>query len=105
MSSLWDWVRSLWSWEQHDIKEIAGLKDRVTLLESKVQTMSADFDALKANYEEFKTVVNADLTALLQKVTDLQAQIDATPSDTAAIKDLANEIAADVQAAKDRIPD
>lgn len=87
----------------------AGNSDAVlqqlSLIIQKVDKMSAELDALKASYEEFKTVVTNDLTALLQKVADLQAQIDSAPSDTQGIKDLAAEVAADLQAAKDRIPD
>lgn len=92
------WINWLFGKEQDHEKRIASL-------ERKVAAMSAELDKLKAGYEEFKTVVTDDLTNLLAKVAALQAQIDAAPSDTQGIKDLAAEVAADLQAAKDRIPD
>ena len=54
--------------------------------------MSAEFDALKAAFEDYKTDVSTSVATLIASVDKLTAQIAAAPSDTDAIKALTDEV-------------
>ena len=65
---------------------------RFLSLERKVSAMATSIDDLKADFEEYKKVVDDGLDSLDAMVADLKSQLEALPNDTAKQEALASEI-------------
>ncbi len=85
------WVNFLFSKEKNH-------EARLVSLEQGFKTMSAEMDALKAEYETLKAALFADLDALLAKVGTI-----GTNPDAAAMAALKDEMAADILAAQAKV--